>query len=304
MACICASIQAGSRWCRGLSGKAPLSRRAMSRLSRQGARAASRLPRSRSTSPTLFSESDRSRNACGVSPTASRSRRKRFEALAMGGAGGFEIAEIALDLPDRPQRDRQVSQRLRGVADRLAQPAEADSRLSRRAARAASRLPRSRSTLPTWLSAIDRSRNPCGVSPTASRSRRAIRGSRHRRRGRLRDCRDRARYQPGRPVRARAPNRSRKPAGCPDRLAQHGGPDRGSRDRRCGRLRDCRDRALCRDIVQRDRQGAQGLRGVADHLVQPAAQIEALAIHGSGDLEIAEIALYVADIVERNRQVA
>ena len=42
----------------------------------------------------------------------------------MGGAGGFEIAEIALDFADTAARDRQVSQRLRGVADRLAQPAE------------------------------------------------------------------------------------------------------------------------------------------------------------------------------------
>ncbi len=58
------------------------------------------------------------------------------------------------------------------------------------------------------------------------------------------------------------------------------------------------------DIVERDRQVAQGLRGVAERLAQMAAKLQALAIGGAGGLQIAEIALDLADIVERDRQVA
>jgi hypothetical protein len=46
----------------------------------------------------------------------------KLQAVAIGAAGGLQIAEITLDPADIVERDRQIAQCLRRVADRLAQP--------------------------------------------------------------------------------------------------------------------------------------------------------------------------------------
>ena len=96
-----------------------------------------------------------------------------LQTLAKGAAGALQIAEIALDPADVVERDRQIAQRLRRVADRLAQLA---AKLKALAIGAAGGLQIAEVTLdPTNVVQRDRQiARACGVSPTASRRRRAI----------------------------------------------------------------------------------------------------------------------------------